>query len=145
MEVHPCQKCGACCAYFRVNFYWREAEPTDTQKAVPQGLWVEASDNLRCMKGTDQKHNPKCVALKGRIGKFVACSIYTHRSSTCKKFEASYENNTHQPRCDEARAKHGLRPLTKQDWFYQTNAQVSVPSQSKAQAPAEAPSQPQES
>jgi Fe-S-cluster containining protein len=68
------------------------------------------------MKGTEEKHHPKCVALKGVVGKFVECSIYENRSSTCRKFEASYETGTARTRCDEARAKHGLRPLNKQDW-----------------------------
>ncbi|HCB0868544.1 TPA: YkgJ family cysteine cluster protein, partial [Klebsiella pneumoniae] len=21
-EINPCMTCGACCAYFRVSFYW---------------------------------------------------------------------------------------------------------------------------
>ncbi|OZZ73507.1 zinc/iron-chelating domain-containing protein, partial [Klebsiella pneumoniae] len=24
-EINPCMTCGACCAYFRVSFYWAEA------------------------------------------------------------------------------------------------------------------------
>ncbi|HDH0840599.1 TPA: YkgJ family cysteine cluster protein, partial [Klebsiella pneumoniae] len=23
-EINPCMTCGACCAYFRVSFYWAE-------------------------------------------------------------------------------------------------------------------------
>ncbi len=68
------------------------------------------------MKGTDVKHSPKCVALKGRIGHFVNCEIYENRPSPCHRFKASYEDGKPHPRCDEAREKHGLRPLCKQDW-----------------------------
>lgn len=25
-ENNPCVSCGACCAYFRVSFYWAESE-----------------------------------------------------------------------------------------------------------------------
>lgn len=117
MTVHPCQKCGACCAAFRVAFYWREAELKDHSSAVPLGMWSEGNQFQRSMKGTEDKHHPKCVALKGIVGKFVECTIYENRSSTCRKFEASYENGIRRPRCDEARAKHGLRPLNKQDWL----------------------------
>ncbi|MBR7358785.1 YkgJ family cysteine cluster protein, partial [Klebsiella pneumoniae] len=24
-DINPCMTCGACCAYFRVSFYWAEA------------------------------------------------------------------------------------------------------------------------
>lgn len=40
-ELHPCLRCGACCAYFRVSFYWREAEKSEHEKAVPEGFWEE--------------------------------------------------------------------------------------------------------
>ncbi len=115
-ELHPCQSCGACCAAFRVAFYWREAEAKEHAIAVPSGMWDEGNQFQRSMKGTGDKHHPKCVALKGVVGRRVECSIYENRSSTCRKFEASYENGMKQIRCDEARAKHGLRPLSKNDW-----------------------------
>ena len=115
-KPHPCQKCGACCASFRVSFYWREAETQDQKNAVPQGLWVDTTSRFRCMKGTDVKYNPKCVALKGRIGDFVNCEIYENRPSPCRDFKASYEIGQHVPRCDEAREKHGLKPLRREDW-----------------------------
>ncbi len=116
-DVHPCQKCGACCAFFRVAFYWREAEAGEHDKFVPAGTWQESNDQQRCMKGTELKHQPKCVALAGKIGHQVACSIYKNRSSTCRNFQASFENGERNKRCDEARAQHGLVPLTKQNWL----------------------------
>lgn len=115
--LHPCQSCGACCASFRVEFYWREGSKADHDPSVPQELWEEGSSQTRVMKGTNKNHNIRCVALKGRIGAQVACEIYSARSSTCRNFSASYENGYRNPRCDEARAKHGLAPLTKADFF----------------------------
>lgn len=115
-RLHPCQSCGACCASFRVAFYWRESEPSDTDNPVPRELSVDLSPTHRIMKGTEHKHHPKCIALKGRVGSHVECSIYSQRSSTCRRFEASYENGKHNPRCDEARAKHGLSPLGREDF-----------------------------
>lgn len=114
--VHPCLSCGACCAYFRVAFYWREAEPAEHSDAVPLDLWEELTDRHRCMKGTSTKHNPKCVALKGKIGQHVECSIYSNRPSPCRDFEASYESGDKNERCDRAREKHGLRPLVRSDF-----------------------------
>lgn len=115
-NLHPCQKCGACCASFRVSFYWRESEP-DTENGTPKNLTVDQDLNTRCMKGTETKHRPHCVALKGRVGNEVGCSIYMNRPSPCRNFSASLENGIKNPRCDEARAKHGLEPLTKYDWI----------------------------
>lgn len=114
---HPCQKCGACCSSYRVSFYWREAEKSDNPNAVPQTYWEEGSGHLRTMRGTESKHSPKCSALSGKVGDFVSCKIYDNRPSPCRNFEASFENGTHKPRCDEARKKHGLEPLRREDWM----------------------------
>ncbi|MOA32367.1 hypothetical protein D3C78_1535800 [compost metagenome] len=38
--------------------------------------------------------------------------MYEQRSSPCREFEASWEHGEHNPRCDAARAAHGLPPLT---------------------------------
>lgn len=116
-NLHPCLSCGACCASFRVSFYWREAEPKDHDQPVPEDLWSELTDNLRCMKGTEVKHHPKCIALKGVIGEKVSCTIYSNRSSTCRNFKASFEDGIKNEKCDYARAKHGLRPLERRDWY----------------------------
>ncbi len=115
--LHPCQTCGACCASYRVGFYWREAESLDHDHAVPPGLWEDLTSVKRCMKGTASKHQPRCVALVGRIGEQVNCSIYSHRPSPCREFEASYEFGVQNERCDQARAKHGLAPLHRSDWM----------------------------
>lgn len=116
-KLHPCLQCGACCAYFRVEFYWREANKEDTENAVPIELVEELTPQSRCMKGTNSKHGNRCVALKGKIGTHAYCGIYENRSSVCRRFEASYENGSHNVRCDEARAKHGLKALNREEWI----------------------------
>jgi uncharacterized protein len=115
-KKHPCLECGACCASFRVGFYWREAEPSDTPNAVPPGYFEDLDSQSRCMKGTNNKHHPKCVALAGKIGKDGHCTIYQNRPTPCRRFEASYENGRQNTRCDDARVRHGLKPLTPRDW-----------------------------
>jgi hypothetical protein len=112
---HPCIGCGACCAFFRVAFYWREAEPDGIWK-VPIERTVDLDSMKRAMKGTEVKHHPKCVSLKGRIGKDAHCGTYENRPTPCRGFMASYEDGTHNPRCDEAREAHGLRPLRREDF-----------------------------
>lgn len=113
---HPCIRCGACCAHFRVQFYWREANPEDSEHPVPAHLFEELTPQHRCMKGTSAKHHPCCEALKGKIGERAICSIYENRPTPCRAFEASYENGRKNERCDEARRAHGLRPLTRDDY-----------------------------
>lgn len=113
--MSPCLTCGACCAFFRVEFYWREAEESDTENPVPLGLFEDLTPEFRCMKGTSLKHHPKCVALNGRIGKEVACSVYLNRPSPCREFQYSYYEGKQNPRCDAARRAHGLPPLRRED------------------------------
>ena len=61
-DHNPCMTCGACCAYFRVSFYWAEA--SDGGGTVPVDLTEPLTPFLRCMRGTNQKQS-RCVALQG--------------------------------------------------------------------------------
>lgn len=115
VNPHPCILCGACCASFRVAFYWREAEKGSAHE-VPVELTEDLDFHTRCMKNTAKKHNPKCVALKGRIGELAYCTIYENRPSPCRVFKASYEDGLQNKKCDQAREQHGLKALTKDDW-----------------------------
>ena len=120
-ERNPCVSCGACCAFFRVQFYWREANPGESDHVVPAGHFEDLDDRFRCMKGTAAKHRPQCVGLRGRIGRDAHCSIYAHRPSPCRAFRASYGDGVHRARCDEARRAHGLPPLKPADWAAATS------------------------
>jgi Fe-S-cluster containining protein len=95
-----CQRCGACCAYFRVSFYWAEADdaPGGT---VPVDLTRQISPHHRCMAGTEARP-ARCVALGGEIGHAVGCTIYAQRSSACRELQPGDE------KCLRARAAHGL-------------------------------------
>lgn len=112
--IHPCLKCGACCAYFRASFYWSEADDA-SPGGVPVEMTQQLTPHLRVMVGTNQA-KPRCTALDGVIGQQVLCRIHPQRSSTCRDFAASFEDGTHNPRCDSARSAYGLPPLTPADW-----------------------------
>ena len=105
----PCITCGACCAHFRVSFHWSESDPS-LGGTVPAELTEKISEHLVAMKGTNCSR-PRCTSLQGEIGTLVHCNIYTQRSSTCREFSFSWENNVSHDRCDQARAAHGLPPL----------------------------------
>lgn len=109
MSDNACMHCGACCAYFRVSFYWAEAD--DGGGSVPTLLAEPLTPFLRCMQGTNSK-TPRCRALEGKIGENVRCSIYANRPSPCREFMQSGENGQINEACDRARARYGLPPLT---------------------------------
>ena len=114
-RTHPCLTCGACCACFRVSFYWGEADD-GTPGGVPAELTDHFSGLFRVMKGTSERP-PRCVALAGEIGKSVCCTVWSRRPSVCCEFPPSFENGTPHDRCDQAREIHGLPPLTPADWI----------------------------
>ena len=95
-----CQRCGACCALFRVSFYWAEADDA-RGGSVPVGLTQQVGALHRCMAGT-QARPVRCVALQGEVGRAVGCGIYEQRSSTCRSVQPG------DSQCLKARAAHGL-------------------------------------
>ena len=99
-EPNPCLDCGACCAHFRVSFYWSEAEA----RGLPEALTEQVNPWFSCMAGTNQS-SPRCVALGGEVGKAVACTIYEMRPEPCREVQAG------DAKCNRARARHGFAPL----------------------------------
>ncbi len=98
-EPSPCTACGACCASYRVSFYWAEAEALPAALTRPLGRWYA------CMAGTEQPQ-PRCQALQGDIGASVACRVYDQRPAPCRELKPGDD------KCQRARARHGLPPLT---------------------------------
>ena len=97
---NPCIDCGACCATYRVSFYWAEAEARGLHDE-----WVEQVNAVYgCMAGTNRPE-PRCVVLQGKIGENVACGAYDRRPSTCRELQAGDD------KCQKARARHALHPV----------------------------------
>lgn len=107
-DSNPCMRCGACCAFFRVSFYWAEGD--DGGGGVPHQLTEPLTPFLRCMAGTNDRP-ARCRALKGEIGGAVRCTIYDGRPSPCREFAMAGENGLPNDACDRARAHFGLAPL----------------------------------
>ncbi len=74
-----CRSCGACCASFRVSFYWFDAEVF----GIADELVEQIAPLLICMSGTNRP-NPRCIALIGDVGSAVSCKIYESRPSPCR-------------------------------------------------------------
>lgn len=104
----PCLTCGACCANFRVSFYWGECQSAGG--TIPDELTLQVSPHNACMKGTE-KAPARCIALVGTPGEHVSCSIYEDRSSTCREFDIFNEDGTANEACTRARAVYGLPPI----------------------------------
>lgn len=113
--ANPCRTCGACCAYFRVSFYWGETDQAPGGY-VPGELTIPEPPYSHVMRGTD-RIPPRCVALEGEVGHAVRCRIYERRPSPCREFGIQWRNHRAVvtpealERCNRARAAWGLPPL----------------------------------
>jgi uncharacterized protein len=96
----PCLTCGACCAAYRVSFYWAEAE----ERGLPESLTERISPWQSCLVGTNGPVS-RCTCLQGVIGQSVSCAIYEQRPSPCRDLHFGDDQ------CHRARAKHRLPPL----------------------------------
>lgn len=101
--MSECQRCGACCAWFRVDFSLYERDDAGGQ--VPLGLTVDVNGSTVRMRGTDH-WPPRCAALTGKLGERVGCGIYEWRPSPCREFSEGSDS------CTRARAKFGLPPVS---------------------------------
>ena len=108
-DLNPCQKCGACCATYKVVFPSSEVDDHEGG-CVPHGYTVRFDAARSAMRGTTS-FNKRCAALEGIIGLSVTCAIYANRPSTCHNFKASWEGNTGNETCDRARNCYGLMPF----------------------------------
>lgn len=109
VSIFPCLSCGACCAYYRVSFYWSEADPSVGGR-VPEAMTERLDPYKLVMKGTNCPQ-PRCTALSGEIGALVQCSIYPVRSSVCREFPEADTEEERLQLCNRARAAHNLLPL----------------------------------
>ena len=107
-DLSPCLTCGACCAFFRVSFYWGECQSAGGN--VPDILTAQITPHRACMKGTENKP-VRCNALMGDIGAEVRCTIYENRPSPCREFTVHGEGGISNEDCNRARAHYGLPPL----------------------------------
>ncbi|KFN50761.1 YkgJ family cysteine cluster protein [Arenimonas composti] len=111
---HPCLRCGACCAAFRVAFHWTEAQPAKPD-GVPEAMTSPLRRHELQMRGTELAPM-RCVALAGDIGVDAHCSIYAQRPTPCRELLPAWEGGEPSVQCDRARERHGLTPLTPGDW-----------------------------
>lgn len=122
--THPCLSCGACCAAFRVAFYWAEAAP-HSPDGVPEALTLKLDPQRVAMRGTDAAQ-PHCIALEGTVGQATRCSVYASRPSPCRELKAAWEDGQPSPQCDRARKMYGMKPLQREDWTNLSTADTQI-------------------
>ena len=66
-NLNPCMTCGACCAFFRVSFYWAEANGETTK----DDKWTQIIDGMTIYTDT---------ALKEYLEKAGFCQIQSHKN-----------------------------------------------------------------
>lgn len=98
--VNPCLACGACCAFYRVSFYWAEIK----ERSIPDKLIEQLTPHHACLAGTNNP-SPRCIALEGEVGKCVSCTAYEQRPSPCQELQIGDD------KCNKARQKYGLPPI----------------------------------
>lgn len=92
-----CTSCGACCATYRVCFYWAEADAL----AIPEEL-VEPAGRLRLAMRRVEEPSPRCIALEGTVGVRAGCAIYEKRPQICRDVQPG------DPSCLRARERCGI-------------------------------------
>lgn len=112
-DPRVCRTCGACCAHFRILVNWTEVDDF-APGGIPAAMTVRLGEHVRIMAGTEGPPG-RCVALEGRIGHHVTCSIYDGRGSLCREFNPTNPDGEPNDACDEARRAHGLPPLPRKE------------------------------
>jgi hypothetical protein len=103
--VPDCLPCGACCHLL----YCAPIKPGEEKALPPETYWeitvtTDIGEFVIDRYFRRQSPVPNCVALKGRVGESVACSVYENRPRNCRDFDAGSD------RCHALRRACGLEP-----------------------------------
>lgn len=106
MSSLDCTTCGACCCNPQENRdegygFYVKLLPADAllqdEKKVKRYVTFEGNvPHMRLNEGD------RCIALAGKLGKKVRCTIYDERPTTCRKFTAGSD------RCLQYRRERGI-------------------------------------
>ena len=109
MADSVCQRCGACCATYRITLPRVDLD-THPHGWVPAALTTPYTPTTACMR-EHPDHPGRCIALTGEIGQQVHCTIYEQRPAACRDFAPLAALGSGDDACDDARRHCGLRPL----------------------------------
>ncbi|MBL9102690.1 MAG: YkgJ family cysteine cluster protein [Myxococcales bacterium] len=109
MSRYDCTQCGACCCNPPANRAEGFVEYIEVDDRAPLLQKPELVRRLVVVSDDGAAHmrldpEGRCLALRGKLGKHVRCTIYADRPLACRKVEAASEL------CRRYRAARGLRP-----------------------------------
>jgi Fe-S-cluster containining protein len=95
-EALDCTRCGACCTNPDEN---RAEGFVDYVEVLPRDALLERPDLVRRLVVYNPDGRPhlrldasgRCLALRGRLGRRVRCTIYEHRPTGCRRVEPGSE------------------------------------------------------
>lgn len=102
-----CTRCGACCCNAPANLAegareWVAIAPRDVILASPTLVRRLVTHDAAGEPHLRMDEGGRCLALRGRVGARVECSIYRERPSACRIVEAGSDE------CLRARRDRGL-------------------------------------
>jgi len=106
---YNCVQCGACCCNSPENRAEGFTEYVEVDARAPLLRKPELVRRLVVYSDEGRPHlrmhpDGRCLALRGRVGEKVRCTIYADRPLPCRKVEAG------SALCQRYRRSHGLRP-----------------------------------
>lgn len=105
---YDCVQCGACCCNPPENRAEGYTDYVEVDARAPLLHKPELVRRLVIYNADGVPHlrlhsDGRCLALRGRVGKQVRCTIYADRPQPCRKVEAG------SALCRRYRSAHGLR------------------------------------
>jgi Fe-S-cluster containining protein len=91
--IFDCQACGACCCNTDENRAERYVDYVQVTARAPLSRHPRLLRKLTVVNAESERHmqlvgrEQRCVALSGKVGKRVACTIYELRPQACRRVQ----------------------------------------------------------
>lgn len=109
MSRFDCQTCGACCCNIDENRAEGYPWYVEVLRDSPLVLRPDLRKRYIVFDPAGTPHMRldaagRCVALQGKLGREVRCTVYAHRPFGCRQVQAG------DPECLQARRERGIDP-----------------------------------
>ncbi len=107
--TYDCQTCGACCCNSDQNKAEKFIDYVEVLKRDKLRKHERLLHKLTVPNDKGERHmilrgrEQRCIALEGKLGESVSCTIYELRPSACRKVEAGSKE------CRDRRRERGIK------------------------------------